>query len=194
MTCQSVSSLPTTWLPARDQPHLETCCMVLWRTHPSAPDGSLKPLGELCHPYLGLTALGIRSPVQTLAICSVTATATTWGSSAFYLIHYNHVHIIFRQPCWWDFMGEASDISVNHSLTVNSQFPYLFPALSVRIVFAYIGSRLHNSVLWLVQVFCNALHQLQRKVFLDKEWRHHLFMYSITTNLYNVVRDHVDLE
>lgn len=30
--------------------------------------------------------------------------------------------------------------------------------------------------------------------FLDKEWRLHLFMYSVMTNLYNVVRDHVDLE
>lgn len=50
------------------------------------------------------------------------ATATYFGTSLLL------IHLIFRQSCWWDILGVASDITRRPSLTTNSLVLWLLPS------------------------------------------------------------------
>lgn len=88
------------------------------------------------------------------------------------------IRVIFRQPCWGDFTGVASDISRKHNLTANfllvwllkSFFPTFIFSLSLRcrscVVAVSVGTGLYHSAFWTVVFFCDDLSLLQS--FLDE--------------------------
>lgn len=75
--------------------------------------------------------------------------------------------LMFRKPCWLDFLGTASD-TISSKLPIPLTFTVFqssllqwFLSLGCKkecVVDVSVGTRLHNPVLWLVAVFCNSLH------------------------------------
>lgn len=104
------------------------------------------------------------------------------------------VLVIFKQPCWWNFMALDSDISRRHSLTANflillflQFFCCLLPCfLSLNcgscIAVISVGMELHNSAFLLVVGSCAGLciHILNRSLS-SKLKIYFLFSYLVNT-------------
>lgn len=125
---------------------------------------------------------GRRSPLQLLAFQLPRVLCAVLIPCGLYPMHFGMsivvvlVQFVFGQSHWWHFMGVASDITRRDNLTqipwssgswnlVLSSVMFQKP-IGAGVVFIdlSIGTGHCNSAFWLVVVFCNGFHLLQRKV------------------------------
>ena len=82
--------------------------------------------------------------------------------------------LICNEPCWRNFMGDASEIPRRHKLTENSVFLQLFQSSchffwngpwhsGGGIVNVSTGTGLQKSAFWMLVIFCSGICLLQRK-------------------------------